>query len=227
MSDENVTKSNEGVNLALQAVAEVLRKMDERLEKQEAEELKKSELAQEDTQKVELANMIKGIVSKAISEFRKADKEDDDQDEEDLEKIIEEIEDEEEEVEKQDKEEEELDFKEKDMDKGYKKSQADEISFLKNQMEELQKGIDEKIEKEATTRLRQLGFREESGLQAPELIKYDSTIGVDEETPIKKSDDNGDVIEQLSKLSYRELRNLQYKIQIGDTNGVPKELLKQ
>mgnify|MGYP003661155878 CR=1 FL=1 len=90
MSDE-VQQSNEGVTLALSAVAEVLSKMDERLAKQEAEEIKKAEVAEAELQKSELAEMIKSIVSQAVAEFSKADEEEDDQDEEDIDDIIEEI----------------------------------------------------------------------------------------------------------------------------------------
>ena len=234
MSDENVQSSNEGVTLALQAVAEVLSKMDERLAKEEeAVEIAKAQQEAE-VQRTEIQEMISKAVSEALAGFNLA-KEETSEEEVELEK-------EEDHVKvtlekdhvdghdsKEDKDEE--DEEEEEAEKGgmgYKKSQEDEIAFLKNQINEIQNGIDEKIEKEATTRLRQLGFREESGLQAPELIKYDSTMGVDEETPIKKSEDNNDgVIDQLSKLSYRELRNLQYKIQVGDTDGVPNELMRQ
>ena len=74
MSDE-VQQSNEGVTLALSAVAEVLSKMDERLAKQEAEEIKKAELAEAELQKSELAEMIKSIVSQAVAACTKADEE--------------------------------------------------------------------------------------------------------------------------------------------------------
>tara|TARA_R100001082_G_scaffold27618_1_gene13791 strand:- start:612 stop:1310 length:699 start_codon:yes stop_codon:yes gene_type:complete len=232
MSDENVQSSNEGVTLALQAVAEVLSKMDERLAKEEeAVEIAKAQ-EEAEVQRTEIQEMISKAVSEALAGLNLAKEETSEE-----EVVLEKDEDhvkvtlEKDHVEGHDTKEDEEEEEEEEAEKGgmgYKKSQEDEIAFLKNQLDELQKGIDEKIEKEATTRLRQLGFREESGLQAPELIKYDSTIGVDEETPIKKSEDTNDgVIDQLSKLSYRELRNLQYKIQVGDTDGVPNELMRQ
>ena len=234
MSDENVQSSNEGVTLALQAVAEVLSKMDERLAKEEeAVEIAKAEKEAE-VQRTEIQEMISKAVSDALAGFNLAKQETSEEEvelekEEDHVKVTLEKDHVDGHDSKEDKDEE--DEEEEEAEKGgmgYKKSQEDEIAFLKNQINEIQNGIDEKIEKEATTRLRQLGFREENGLQAPELIKYDSTMGVDEETPIKKSEDNNDgVIDQLSKLSYRELRNLQYKIQVGDTDGVPNELMRQ
>ena len=225
MSDE-VQQSNEGVTLALSAVAEVLSKMDERLAKQEAEEIKKAELAEAELQKSELAEMIKSIVSQAVAEFTKADEEDD-QDEEDIDDIIEEIEEEEDEEEEMDKADED-DDDEEEVDKGkYMKSKDSdsEIASLKKQIAELQSGIDEKIQKEADTRLRKLGFREETGLKAPEIVRYD-TMGVEDTTPIQKSEEPTNVVEQLAKMSYTQLRTLQHKIQSGDTDGVPRELIE-
>ena len=226
MSDE-VQQSNEGVTLALSAVAEVLSKMDERLAKQEAEEIKKAEVAEAELQKSELAEMIKSIVSQAVAEFTKADEEEDDQDEEDIDDIIEEIEEEEDEEEEMDKAHED-DDDEEEVDKGkYMKSKDSnsEIATLKKQIAELQSGIDEKIQKEADTRLRKLGFREETGLKAPEVVRYD-TMGVEDTTPIQKSEEPTNVVEQLAKMSYTQLRTLQHKIQSGDTDGVPRELIE-
>ena len=226
MSDE-VQQSNEGVTLALSAVAEVLSKMDERLAKQEAEEIKKAEVAEAELQKSELAEMIKSIVSQAVAEFSKADEEEDDQDEEDIDDIIEEIEEEEDEEEEMDKAHED-DDDEEEVDKGkYMKSKDSnsEIATLKKQIAELQSGIDEKIQKEADTRLRKLGFREETGLKAPEVVRY-NTMGVEDTTPIQKSEEPTNVVEQLAKMSYTQLRTLQHKIQSGDTDGVPRELIE-
>lgn len=226
MSDE-VQQSNEGVTLALSAVAEVLSKMDERLAKQEAEEIKKAELAEAELQKSELAEMIKSIVSQAVAEFTKADEEDD-QDEEDIDDIIEEIEEEEAEEEEEIDKADEDDDDEEEVDKGkYMKSKDSdsEIASLKKQIAELQSGIDEKIQKEADTRLRKLGFREETGLKAPEIVRYD-TMGVEDTTPIQKSEEPTNVVEQLAKMSYTQLRTLQHKIQSGDTDGVPRELIE-
>ena len=117
---------------------------------------------------------------------------------------------------------------EEEVDKGkYMKSKDSdsEIASLKKQIAELQSGIDEKIQKEADTRLRKLGFREETGLKAPEIVRYD-TMGVEDTTPIQKSEEPTNVVEQLAKMSYTQLRTLQHKIQSGDTDGVPRELIE-
>lgn len=227
MSDE-VQQSNEGVTLALSAVAEVLSKMDERLAKQEAEEIKKAEVAEAELQKSELAEMIKSIVSQAVAEFTKADEEEDDQDEEDANDFIEDIKEEEEAEEEEIDKADEDDDDEEEVDKGkYMKSKDSnsEIATLKKQIAELQSGIDEKIQKEADTRLRKLGFREETGLKAPEVVRY-NTMGVEDTTPIQKSEEPTNVVEQLAKMSYTQLRTLQHKIQSGDTDGVPRELIE-
>tara|TARA_R100000963_G_C4645607_1_gene109901 strand:+ start:2535 stop:3212 length:678 start_codon:yes stop_codon:yes gene_type:complete len=224
MSDE-IQKSIEGTNLALAAVAEVLAKMDERMAKEETAEIEKAEAEQAVLHKAELSEMIKSIVSEAIAKLQK---------EEVVEALEKETETTGEVVEKEDEEEDEEEEKEEeddDMDKGgmaYKKSEeSSEIESLKKQIAELQSGIDEKIKKESDSRLRKLGFREETGLQAPEIIKHDSTMGVDEDMPIKKAQENSEnVVDQLSKMSYTQLRTLQHKIQTGDTDGVPRELIE-
>ena len=66
-----------------------------------------------------------------------------------------------------------------------------------------------------------MGFREETGLVAPQI----AALGTDGTTPIVKAATEGDTVDQLANLSYGELRELQMRIQAGDTTGVPKELL--
>ena len=120
--------------------------------------------------------------------------------------------------------------------KGYKKAEGDdehdedddemakmqkELDALRKQLASFEGGMEKAIEKESEERLRKMGFREETGLVAPQL----SALGTDGTTPIVKSATNGDTVDQLANLSYGELRELQMKIQSGDTNGVPKELL--
>ena len=51
-------------------------------------------------------------------------------------------------------------------------------------------------------------------------------MGVEDTTPIQKSEEPTNVVEQLAKMSYTQLRTLQHKIQSGDTNGVPRELIE-
>ena len=78
------------------------------------------------------------------------------------------------------------------------------------------------VQEESEQRLRKMGFREELGLQAPQQI---SPLGVDGTTPIVKGNDTLDTVDQLAGMSYKELRNLQAQIEMGNTDGVPRELL--
>jgi len=69
-----------------------------------------------------------------------------------------------------------------------------------------------------------MGFREERGLAAPQILSGDS-LGVDGTAIIQKSQNPGDTVDQLINLSYGELRKLQQNIEMGNTDGVPRELL--
>jgi len=69
--------------------------------------------------------------------------------------------------------------------------------------------------------LRKMGFREELGLKAPTLTHG---LGVDGSTPLVKAS-QGDTVEQLASLSYSDLRKLQHNIEMGNTEGVPRELI--
>jgi len=99
------------------------------------------------------------------------------------------------------------------------KSMRKQIKKLEKSLKDTKYGIQKTIKTESEERLRKMGFREETGLKAPKL----AGLGVDN-TPLVKAS-NGDVTEQLVDLSYKELRDLQTKIQSGDTDGVPRELL--
>ena len=96
-----------------------------------------------------------------------------------------------------------------------------ELDSLRKQIAEFEGTMEKAVTDESETRLRKMGFREETGLVAPQL----SALGTDGTTPIVKSATDGDTVDQLANLSYGELRELQMRIQAGDTNGVPKELL--
>jgi hypothetical protein len=109
--------------------------------------------------------------------------------------------------------------------------EKDEIVNMKKQLEELQKqvagyqsGIQKSNDAEVVDRLERMGFREETGLQAPRIIP-DQTLGTESETFISKAQEQEDVVDQLSKLSFKELRTLQERVQSGDTEGIPTELL--
>jgi len=101
------------------------------------------------------------------------------------------------------------------------KSMQKELDSLRKQLASFEQGIEKSVEEASEARLRKMGFREERGLVAPQI----QALGTDGTTPIVKSVDQGDTVDQLANLSYGELRTLQLKIQSGDTNGVPKELL--
>jgi len=85
--------------------------------------------------------------------------------------------------------------------------------------------MEKSIEEQSEARLRKMGFREENGLQRPALMNNEA-LGTDGTTPIVKGAASGtDVADELSGLSYKQLRDLQHKIDTGDTTGVPRELL--
>ena len=108
------------------------------------------------------------------------------------------------------------------------KSMEKQLDDLKNQIAGYEKNMAKAIQTEAENRLRKMGFREETSLQRPQIIQKDAEIGlgVDGSTPIKKSAESaGDTVEQLMDMSYQELRNLQYRLEAGDTDGLPKELI--
>jgi hypothetical protein len=117
----------------------------------------------------------------------------------------------------------------KEGDKDEDKDEDDEISAmakeldaLKKQMAETESNMQKAIQSESENRLRKMGFREEVGLQAPQMI---SPLGTDGSTPIVKSENAMDTVDQLTNLSWKELRNLQTQIEMGNTDGVPRELL--
>ena len=100
------------------------------------------------------------------------------------------------------------------------KSMRKQIAKMKKQLDDQENGMQKAVATESEDRLRKMGFREETGLKAPQLL---NGLGVDN-TPIVKAA-AGDTADQLADLSYTELRRLQTQIEMGDTDGVPKELL--
>ncbi len=87
---------------------------------------------------------------------------------------------------------------------------------------EAEANIEKAVQEESENRLRKMGFREETSLQAPKITH---PLGTDGTTPIVKGDNPADTVDQLASLSYKELRDLQSKIEMGDTDGVPRELI--
>ena len=250
---ERIEKALEGNGLALSAVAEVLQKMDARFSKAEEEEEDKREEEDAAVEKsalvkelaTEVANMLKadqgldvsgkerkakttgGSASSAddsesaanistkidqqqntIQAMRKAGDEDEDDDADDT-------------KEASYKKAGDDDDADDDDDDDELKSMQKELDSLRKQLAAFEGSMEKAVQTESEDRLRKMGFREEVGLVAPQL----AALGTDGTTPIVKSATDGDTVDQLANLSYGELRELQMRIQSGDTTGVPRELL--
>ena len=156
-------------------------------------------------------------------------KADDDEDEDDMEKAdegsAEEIVDEDEEKGGMYKE---GNGEDEDDDMVEEKSMEKQLSELKKQIADYEANMAKAVQTEAENRLRKMGFREETGLTAPKVIQKDAEIGlgVDGSTPIKKSAESVvDTVDQLMDMSYQELRNMQYRLEAGETDGLPRELI--
>ena len=112
---------------------------------------------------------------------------------------------------------------EKEDDEGNDESKA--MVNMKKSLIALQKQIEyldisKAVKEESETRLRKMGFKEENGLQKPQLT---NSFGA-EETPIKKSQTVNDVVDQLTNLSYKELRKMQEFKRQGLTENLPDEI---
>ena len=94
-----------------------------------------------------------------------------------------------------------------------------QISSLQKQIESLD--ISKAVQEESENRLRKMGFKEENGLQKPQLTN--NVFGADE-TPIKKAQTVNDVVDQLTNLSYKELRKMQEFKRQGITENLPDEI---
>jgi hypothetical protein len=103
------------------------------------------------------------------------------------------------------------------------KAMRKQLASMKKQLEASQSGMQKAIESETESRLRKMGFREELGLKAPKLTG--GALGVDGSTQLIKAQAQGDTVEQLASLSYSDLRRMQYNIEMGNTDGVPRELI--
>ena len=110
----------------------------------------------------------------------------------------------------------------KDDDEG---DDDDDVKKLFKQMSSLQKQIEsldisKSVKEESENRLRKMGFKEENGLQKPQLS---NVFGADE-TPIKKAQNVNEVVDQLTTLSYKELRKMQELKRQGMVDGLPDEI---
>jgi len=99
-----------------------------------------------------------------------------------------------------------------------------QINELKNALSgslDMQKAVQQETE----GRLRKMGFREETSLTRPTMIRYEDSMGTDGTALIQKEASGTDTVDQMMQLSYQDLRRLQETIENGDTDGVPRELL--
>jgi len=113
---------------------------------------------------------------------------------------------------------------EEDADNAVKeeKSMQKQIQALQKQVEDYELNMKKSIQTESENRLRKMGFREETSLNAPKMV---DPLGVDGTEVLQKGADDADTVDQLTNLSYKELRDLQTNIEQGNTDGVPRELL--
>jgi hypothetical protein len=162
-----------------------------------------------------------------IQAMKKAE---DDEDEDDVEKAGYKAEDEDE---KEENEVEKAKAVDEDEDEDVEKAKGDEdddeLAAMKKELDALRKqigdaeaNIEKAVQEESENRLRKMGFREETSLVAPKLTH---PLGTDGTTPIVKGDNPANTVDQLASLSYKELRELQQKIELGETDGVPRELI--
>ena len=147
--------------------------------------------------------------------------EEEEEDDEDIMEVMDEME------EKMDEEDDE-EYGKKDVEKSLRK----QIAALKKQIDSSDSRIEKAVKAESESRLRKMGFREETGLRAPQSRSLTAmgtqSFGVDEAPYISKASKQAsteDVVDQLASLSFRQLRDMQEKIESGDTEGIPRELL--
>lgn len=250
MDFDRLEKQMEGNSLALNAIAEVLAKMDTKLDREENIHIEKEERLAKAREResivrdvsAEVLNMIKAEFERPAKGTGKDEKnaddsekdvklpapgtdevqkpivmkehvpghdEDDDEDEDDMEKGM---------KYKKAYEEDEEDEDGDDMEKSLKK----QIDMLQKQLADYDSKLEKAVKAESETRLRQMGFREETALQSPQRV---TSLGVDENTFIKKSETSDDIIDQLAQLSYKELKDMQTAVEAGQTEGIPQELL--
>ena len=274
MADEildRIEKHMEGTSLGLAALAEVLQKMDGRMEADDAYAIEKAE---QEEAALEHAALVKDIAHSVLIELSDQGMDVDGTDIENVGKpdptkgatatpnyigdaddssetvtprqSIEEqqasimAEDDEDEDEEKAmhagkmKAEDDDDDDDKDIENAYKKvemadddeDEDEEKAMLKKSIKQLQKQIEaldisKAVKEESENRLRKMGFKEENGLQRPQLST--NVFGADE-TPIKKAQTVNDVVDQLTNLSYKELRKMQEFKRQGLTENLPDEI---
>ena len=275
MADEildRIEKHMEGTSLGLAALAEVLQKMDGRMEADDAYAIEKAE---QEEAALEHAALVKDIAHSVLIELSDQGMDVDGTDIENVGKpdptkgatatpnyigdaddssetvtprssieeqqasiMAEDDEDEDEEnamhAGKMKAEDDDDDDEEKAIENAYKKvemadddeDEDEEKAMLKKSIKQLQKQIEaldisKAVKEESENRLRKMGFKEENGLQRPQLST--NVFGADE-TPIKKAQTVNDVVDQLTNLSYKELRKMQEFKRQGLTENLPDEI---
>jgi hypothetical protein len=275
MADEildRIEKHMEGTSLGLAALAEVLQKMDGRMEADDAYAIEKAE---QEEAALEHAALVKDIAKSVLIELSDQGMDVDGTDIENVGKpdptkgatatpnyigdaddssetvtprssieeqqasIMAEDDDDEDEEKamhagKMKAEDDDEDDEEKAIENAYKKvemadddeDEDEEKAMLKKSIKQLQKQIEaldisKAVKEESENRLRKMGFKEENGLQRPQLST--NVFGADE-TPIKKAQTVNDVVDQLTNLSYKELRKMQEFKRQGLTENLPDEI---
>ena len=275
MADEilnRIEKHMEGTSLGLAALAEVLQKMDGRMEADDAYALEKAEQEQAAYEHaalvkniaksvlIELSDQGMDVDGTAIENVGKPDPtksatatpnyigdaddssetitprssiedqqasimaEDNDEEEDDNKKMENAMHPKVENAMKDDKDEEDNGEMKKADEEG--EEEDEEKAMLKKSIAQLQKQIEaldisKAVKAESENRLRKMGFKEENGLQRPQLST--NVFGADE-TPIKKAQTVNDVVDQLTNLSYKELRKMQELKRQGIVEGLPDEI---
>ena len=277
MADEilnRIEKHMEGTSLGLAALAEVLQKMDGRMEADDAYAIEKAEQEQAAYEHaalvkniaksvlIELSDQGMDVDGTAIENVGKPDPtksatatpnyigdaddssetitprssiedqqasimaEDNDEEEDDNKKMENAMHPKVENAMKDDKDEEDNGEMKKADDEKDEEEKIEDAMSLKKQLANLQKQIEaldisKAVKAESENRLRKMGFKEENGLQRPQLS---NSFGADTETPIKKAQTVNDVVDQLTNLSYKELRKMQEFKRQGMVEGLPAEM---
>jgi hypothetical protein len=101
------------------------------------------------------------------------------------------------------------------------------VKSLSKQVASLKKGIgtasETKAKVMAESTLKQQGWNKETS-RTPRLTG-NNTMGLDDQ-PIRKSQDNADVADQLSTLSWNELTRMYQAKRSGNTDGLPREVIE-
>lgn len=98
------------------------------------------------------------------------------------------------------------------------------LDALKKQVAEYEGSMEKAIKVESENRLRKMGFAEDRSLAAPASRNIQG-LGVDGSDIIQKGQSEADTVDQLANLSYKQLRDMQTRIEAGQTDGLPRELI--